>query len=250
MANPRILYENRLLDAAPVASTTAAGFNVLNLRDWRNYTYWQPTTLPATVTVDCGSSKSADYAVFYGHNLFTKGCTVEIRKSTDNFAANDVLVGVSTTPASDDAFAIFFASTSSRYWRIKITGSAAPFIAIAAVGNRLELPYPPDDGFDPVGRQVVGQSNRSEQGNPLGTVILFEEWRQTVSLSTISKAFVRSSFIPAWKAHMRSSPFIFMWEADTYPGDLRYVQASGKFGDPYHWGDQSDLSFEIAGVMT
>jgi hypothetical protein len=47
---PKILYDNRFKDAAPVASSTAVGnFNVLNMTDFRPYTWWKPTALPATV---------------------------------------------------------------------------------------------------------------------------------------------------------------------------------------------------------
>src|SRR3954464_7747325 len=104
MASPKFLYDNRFNDAVPVASTTAAGdFNVLNLLDFRPYTWWKPTALPATVTIDSGSAKAADFAMIYGHDLFTQGATLEIRKSTDNFAANDVLVATKT-PTSNDPF--------------------------------------------------------------------------------------------------------------------------------------------------
>jgi hypothetical protein len=57
MAKPRLLYDNRLADAAPVASSTAAGdFNVANLADFRPYTWWKPAAMPATVTVDRGTA--------------------------------------------------------------------------------------------------------------------------------------------------------------------------------------------------
>ena len=101
MGYPKIFHDNRLDDATPAASTTAAGYNVLNLRDWRPYTKWQPTALPATVTVDCATAKAADYAVIWGHDLFTQGATLEIRGSTDNFAASNVLVATKT-PTSNE----------------------------------------------------------------------------------------------------------------------------------------------------
>lgn len=247
MANPRILYENRLNDGTPVASSTASG-NVLNLRDFRNYTWWAPASLPATVTVDCGSAKAADYVLVYGHTLGTNGNTFELHGSTDNFAASDVTVATKT-PTDDNPFAVFFNSTSYRYWRYRISGGTAPQLAIASHGARLEFPFPPDDGFDPVARAVIGQTNRSEQGNPLGTVVYFEEWRQKLTFSNIGNSFVRNSWIPAWKAWLRSAPFVLAWDADNYPSDLQYAQASGAFDDPHHWGALSDLSFEIFGVI-
>src|SRR3990172_8530193 len=89
MANnyPKILYDNRLKDATPVASSTAAGdFNVLNLRDWKAFTWWKPQSLPATVTVDCGVARAADYAFVYGHDLVSSHAAIAIEASNDNFA--------------------------------------------------------------------------------------------------------------------------------------------------------------------
>ena len=62
MSRPAILYDNRLADAAPAASDTAAGdFDVANLADWRPFTWWRPATMPATVTVDSGAAAPVDY---------------------------------------------------------------------------------------------------------------------------------------------------------------------------------------------
>jgi hypothetical protein len=166
MAKPALYYDNRFADATPTASTTATGFAVANLRDWRPYTWWKPTALPATVTVDCASPKAADYALLYGHNLGTTGCTVQIRGSTDNFAASDVLVATST-PTTDAPLLIPFTGVSYRYWRLRIITGTAPSIAIAAIGTALELPTWLPQGFDPVGCEVVGSVARNANGQPL-----------------------------------------------------------------------------------
>src|SRR3990172_3347449 len=163
---PAILHDNNLDDDTPGASPTASGFSVLNLRDWRPYTWWKPTVIPATVTVDCGSAQAADYALLWGHDLFTAGCTVEVRGSTDNFAASNVLVATST-PTSDDPLLIQFTSVSYRYWRLTFTTGTAPSIAIAAIGAKLMVPGWFEDGFDPRGRTAKGQFNRSVDGHPL-----------------------------------------------------------------------------------
>jgi len=92
---PKILHDNRLDDAAPVASTTAEDYDVLNLRDWRPYTWWKPTALPATVTVDCGMARAADYAYINGHNLVSSHAAIEVRGSSDNFVTSDVRIAAS-----------------------------------------------------------------------------------------------------------------------------------------------------------
>lgn len=248
MTGPLILYESRLNDASPVASSTAAGFNVANLRDARPYSFWKPNAMPATVTVDCGSAKTADYLLVYAHDLFTKGCTIEIRKSTDNFAANDVLVATNT-PADDKPLLVLFTSTSSRYWRIRVLTGTAPTIAIAMFGNRLEVPAGVMEGFDPVGRSSIAQYNRSVKGYPLGKVINYQEWKQTLKFELVSWTWVRTTWAAAWDAWLQSEPFIFSWNPDTYPKESYLVAADGAFSTPHKAGQYCDLQVPVTGVM-
>lgn len=249
MAKPAIFYDNRLADAAITASTTASGYAADNLSDWRPYTWWQPTALPATLTVDSGAAAAADYALVYGHDLFTNGCTVEVRGSTDNFAASDVLVA-SSTPADDEPFVVTFASASYRYWRLKITGSTVPSLAIAAIGAQLELAQYLPQGFDPVGREVQGQRNRNENGQPLGRVVDFEQWKQSITLQRVTWSWLRATFLPAWREHLRSSPFVFGWDIGTYAADIKLVTAGPQISSPHYSGSTCDLKFEISGVVT
>lgn len=123
MYEPRLLLDNRFADAVLSASSTAAGnFNVNNLNDSRTNSWWQPLSMPSTVTVDCGVARSADTLGIVGHNLGSKGCTLELRGSTDNFAASNVLVA-STSPTTDALNLKQFTSASYRYWRAKIHGN-------------------------------------------------------------------------------------------------------------------------------
>ena len=56
MANPIVLYDNRFDDGTPVATVTEGGYSVLNIRDWKTYTFWRgDATDPTYLTVDCGS---------------------------------------------------------------------------------------------------------------------------------------------------------------------------------------------------
>lgn len=254
MAKPRFLYDSRLNDATPVASSTVVGFDALNLRDWRPYTWWQPVSMPATVTVDCGSPKAADFALLYSHNLGSKGATVEIHGSTDNFVGSDVTLA-SSTPADDSPLLLSFGSQSFRYWRLRVTGALAPSIAIAAIGAALESPVYLNDSFNPVDRVFDGQTNRSENGWPLGRIVNFEAWSTTISLLNVSWSWARNSFLPAWKAYLRGQPFGFIWDADLYPGDVRLVQVDQSDSSsntglsiPHRSGSLCDVVFDVIGV--
>jgi hypothetical protein len=250
MTLPALYFDNRFADATPVASSTASGTAAANVADWRPYTWWRPTALPATLTVDCGSARAADYALIWGHTLFTAGCTVEVRGSTDNFGASNVLVA-SLTPTSDEPFLITFGAVSYRYWRIRITGAATmPSLAIAAIGSVLQLPVGLPEQFDPIGRKVEGQTNRNENGQPLGRVVQFESWTESLKLQKVSWAWIRATWLPAWRAHLRSSPFVFAWAPVGYPAELRLVTAGEQFTTPHMAGGRADLTVELKGVVT
>ena len=249
MGYPRILYDNRLADAVPVASSTAAGdFNALNLRDFKPFTWWKPAAMPATVTVDSGVAKAADYWLVWGHDLFTRGATIELRGSTNNFAGSDVLVD-SVTPASDAPFARYFASASYRYWRLRVTGATAPALAVAAMGARLEVPSYLREGFDPRGRVPQGTLNRSVKGHPLSRMIEFEDWTETLNFELLTWAWIRATWEPAWAAWLRGNPFVFDWDAAGHPSEIRLVNATGGWKAPHRAGGYADLSLEVAGVI-
>lgn len=276
MKNPHILYENRLLDSAPVASTTAAGFSVLNLRDWRPYTWWKPTALPATVTVEAtivpdttsdlllengfflllengfkllidNKTKASDYALIWGHDLFTHGATIEIRGSMDNFVGSDVLVAT-RTPANNLPFMLIFASVYYRYWRVRITGSTMPSIAIASIGAALIMPTQLEYGFDPISRKTIGKSNRSEGGHPLGKSIDFEEWSASLTFTHVLQSFVRATFLPAWKVHLRSTPFVWAWDPEDNPTEIYLVQSGDNLSMPHDLPDRATLTFDVKGL--
>lgn len=242
MAFPAFYYENRLDDGTPAASTTAAGdFNVLNLRDWRPYTWWKPTAVPATVTVDCGSAKAADYMVVYGG-----AATYEVRGSTDNFAASNVLVATLTLSELSLGL-VRFNSISFRYWRVRQTGTVAP-VAIASIGVALNMPVGLMSG-DFLGRKIEGRYSRSMKGLPLGRVIDFEEFSESLAFRNLTWAWARSTWEPAWDAHLGLDPYVFAWDPENYPTELFLVCTRDKFSFKQRPGGQGDLEFEVTGVF-
>lgn len=243
---PKLLYENRLDDAVPVASTTASGYNVLNVRDFRAYTKWKATALPATITENCGSAKAADYAL-----ICAEPATYEVRGSTDNFGASDVLIGTITlTKAGLSLGLVVFNYISYQYWRFRQTGTGTPEVAIAAVGVALEMPRLLMAGFDPIGRTVHSQLNRSEKGHALGRVIDFEEFAQTLKFRHPTKSWVRDTFEPAWLARLRGETFVLAWDPVDYPSELRLVTAGDRFAAPHIAGTYCDyLEFDVSGAI-
>ena len=249
MSKPELYFDNRFRDAAPVASSTEDGFNVLNIIDARPYTWFKPAVMPANIDVNCGSVKQANYCVVYGHDLGTKGATLEVRGSADGFAASDDLLAT-ITPANDKPFLLPFNSVGYQHWRTRLTGAAAPSLAIMIVGEALSFPKYLPNGFDPLGRKIVAQSNKSAKGHPLGIVIQYEEFDKTLQFKNLTWSWIRDTFIPAWDSDIKHLPFIFAWNPGDYPDELDLVTSTGKFSAPHRQGLFSDLSFSIEGVTS
>lgn len=247
MSNSKILHTNLLATGTLTASTTAVGYAVASLGDFRPYTWWKGTAMPETVTVDCGSAQAADLLAVFGHDLYTQGATLEVRGSTDNFAASDVLVA-SKTPTSDDPFLVSWGSVSYRYWRLKITGATVATLACPILGPSMELPCGLEAPFDPVGRKVEGRRISNNNGQPLANLVDFESWEHTLKLRAISWSWVRATWLPAWKAALRSQPFAFAWDPTNYPDEVRLVTTAGDFDTPHSSGSMCDLSVKLKGV--
>jgi len=242
MAKPKFLYDSRFNDATPVASSTAAGdFNVLNLRDWRPFTWWKPASIPATVTVDSGTAKARDYFLIYA-----EAGTYEARGSTDNFSASNVLLATIVLTATGLALAVFN-SASYRYTRLTIPSGAAPVVAIAVIGAALEAPVWFENSFNPIDREPHGHTNRNEDGHALGTVVFFESGEHDIDLKNVSWSWARDTFLPAWKSHLRGSPFGLIWDSDL-PGDVRLVAAGEKLSVPHRAGSLCDVEIDVEGV--
>ncbi|TXT23903.1 MAG: Uncharacterized protein FD134_1872 [Gallionellaceae bacterium] len=250
MGYPKLFFDNRFADAAPAASSTAAGnYAAANIADMRSYTWWRPAALPATLTVDCGQAKAADFALIYGHDLFTQGASVEVRGSTDNFSISDEQLAA-VTPASDAPFLLEFSSASYRYWRIRITGTSAPSVAIAMIGAALVMPRYLGGGFDPLARSLVLQANHNDNGHPLGKIIEFERWQQTLSFGLVSWGWLRGTWQPAWRGKLRGQPFVFAWDSVNYPAELQLVTAGDNYQTPHQTGLLASLQFDVSGVAT
>lgn len=248
MGFPKIFHDNRFDDATPAASTTATGYDVLNLLDWRPYTKWQPTALPATVTVDSGSALAADYALCWEHDLATQGATFEVRGSTDNFAASNVLLATKT-PTTDDPFLLEWATSNYRYRRITITGTTVPTLGIAAIGAALEIPQYLREGFDPRGRKPMGVFNKSVAGMPLGRTVQYEEWSQSLTFELLTWAWIRATWEPAWEAHLRGEPFVFAWDSVSHATELVLVTVKDGFQTPHKQGSIGNLTLNLVGLL-
>ena len=85
------------------------------------------------ITVDFTSAKAVTFCSVHGHNIDSGISAIQLRKSSDNFGASDVLVATMTK--ATPTFFTSFASTSFRYWRLKFVGTNTASPAPIAIGE-------------------------------------------------------------------------------------------------------------------
>lgn len=105
MQTPIILYDNRLNDGTPTVTSTEAGYDVLNLRDLRDFTYWKATgTGNQEIKVDCGTTKTIEALGITAHNLFTAGAGVTVQGADDLAFTTGVVTYLADRPETDKSF--------------------------------------------------------------------------------------------------------------------------------------------------
>lgn len=235
MATPIILYDNRFLDGTITATDTASGFSIMNIKDYRTYTFWKSASSGTKyITVDCLSAKSADCLGIIGHNLGTANAVVSVESSPDNTNWTVRLAGF--TPTSNKAILKLFTIASARYWRVKIvTSTIQPQIAVIFLGNKLQFPYPPDVPYIPYIESVSVNKEVSKAGHIISSVIEFKSIEVNAKFSNLTRDFVINQFKPFWDNHASNFlPFFYAWDIDNFPEMVFYLtmSKSAKFQMP------------------
>lgn len=122
-------FVTNLIDASGVtitgSSSASSSLGASNVAHEHKAKVWRTDDAAAdeTITFDLGASAAAASAIIFNHTLLVGDSAIQLRKSTDNFAANDVLVGSFTW--SSGPMVLTFSSQSSRYWRVVFTKASA-----------------------------------------------------------------------------------------------------------------------------
>jgi hypothetical protein len=223
MADPIVLADNRFLDGTPTATDTAAGYDVLNIRDLKEFTSWKAASAGTKyLTVDC-LGYTADALGIKKHNLSTAAAAVSVESSNNGTDWTQRLAPF--TPANDKAILKLFTLATGAYWRVKIvTVGLAPQIAVCMLGERITFPFSPDAPYVPASEGIESESIKSKTGVPLGSIVRFKPYRITPRWTTVTRSFVETYFLPFWNDYASNlSPFFFAWDLTAYPSDVRFV---------------------------
>jgi hypothetical protein len=250
-AKPLILYDNRYLDGTPTATDTDTGFDVLNIRDLRTYTFWQAAAAGTKyLTVDCGEAQSADALAIVGHTLGTAEASIWVQYSPDNWVhAYEAMSEYQ--PPNDKAFLQPFTSVSARYWRVKITtASVKAKLAVCLLGERLTFEQYCSGAFDPDAQAPVAAANVSDTGNLLGVDISYHQRTVSAQFQRTTASWATGTFLPAWEAHLSLlKPFMWAWDIENHATEVYFVRIApgSALAMPYN-GSRRTLTLSLQGV--
>lgn len=247
--NPIILFDNILTEGTLTATSTASGYDVDNIMDYRGYTKWKAddtadqyltwamgATAPiraqtgwyiklqnnALLSQVTGGVDRADTVGIFNHNLGTIGATVLVQYYSAGWNTLATL-----TPSDDDPILSSFASNISGDWRIKISGmDAAPEVGVIFLGVGLTIPDSPDAPVIPMREGIKAASEVSQSGNLLGTVVAYNpksiEHRWT-NAPNITRTWFTTYWEPFWDNHAKLLyPFFYAWDLTNRPDDIFY----------------------------
>jgi hypothetical protein len=224
--NPFILYNNILRTATVAADSTADGFDVANLYDWKGYTLWRSgSTATQYITITTGSAVTADVLAIYNHNLHTVGATITLQ-AYDITEPSDWADLADITPANDKIIVLTFTQESNTQFRLKIeNATAAPEIGEMILCDKLELPFGPDAPYIPADIGIEAQAEISVKGHPLGVNVEYYPVEiNPVFTNKFTRAFYEGDF---WNfvLHARQLlPFVYAWDFTNCPAHVYYVR--------------------------
>lgn len=221
LTHSRIGYDTFTITGSASASSSQALFPASAPLNSMTYEYWRPNTIPATWTLDAGSSKLANYFGIAAHSLGSSGCTITIASSPDNTTWTDI---DSLTPTDDSPIMFLFAGVTARYWRLSVGGGSAPSIGVIYVGPVLEMMRPCFAGLSPINlsRVTVIRPNKSEGGQWLGRSVIRSGSTMSVTYNNLDGTWYRTNFDPFVESAIYA-PFFFAWRPEGFPDAVGYA---------------------------
>lgn len=247
LTHARIGYQTFVPDSTLVASTEATGFPASAVALSMTYEKWKPTALPATLDIDAGTGVTASYLGIAGHTLGSTSATFKLEYSTDDVSYTEV---DTVSPSDDTAILLLFDEVQARYWRLTITGSTIPEIAVVYIGEVLEMQRMIYGGHSPgtLSRQTDIRPARSEGGQFLGRSILRQGMATSFQWENLKAQWYRDNFDPFVEA-ARTQPFFIAWRPEDFPLEVLYCWTNSDIS-PTNQGvrDFMSVGFSVQGL--
>jgi len=219
---PTILWNNLLLGKTLTASSEAVDYPKENIRTENTVKSWRPTALPATLSVDLGASTSVDSFAIVGHDCGTRGNTILLQSSSDNFTWT---TRCTVVPTDNTTILGLFTSFSERYWRISISGGTVPTISVFMLCQRFNLPAGVKPPYTPLwlAQDFDLLTGMTMGGQFLGNRVLRKGGRTNISLVSLETNFVESNLVGFRNHYNSGKAFVFASSPQSFTKDVGYV---------------------------
>jgi hypothetical protein len=219
---PTILFNNLFLSGTLSASSEAAGFPKENAISENTNKAWKPTSLPATLSVDLGTSRLINSFAIVAHECGSKGNTVTLQSSTNN---STWTTRCTVTPTDDTTILGLFNTVLARYWRIQISNGTAPAIGVAMIGSRFNLPAGVKPPYTPVWLSQTYEllTANTMGGQFLGNKINRKGGMTSINLVSVERGFAEGTLLPFREHYNLGKAFVWASGPSIFTKDVGYV---------------------------
>jgi len=259
---PIILWESLLYPAGYVVSTFEAGYPGAALWSGDTYTRWksEPAVGAETETLRLVKSGSnpVDCIGISGHNLFKAGINYRIFTSADNVTFTP-LTPV-RVPVNNRAILEYFDATTNFIFKIEFYVPTLMQVSIAHVklGEALVLQRPRYVGETPsiIQKTVEKISSKSFSGQHLGSILISQGDKFSISQDNNTALFVRSQKVQDFFAHAHLlqkksigcvETFFYAWRPADYPLEVQYCGETKEFTAPSNTRNNGMVQWSMSG---
>lgn len=221
MRHARILWDNRLANAAFASADERDGFEAVNARAADTASWWWPEA-GATLTMTLSAAAYIDCIGIAAHTLGSAGATITAQVQV---AGSWQTVYPSITPADDEAVMIMFQEVLAT--AVRITLSASARVGVVYAGRAMVMPQMVYGESTPLNVTLATeyQTNQSQTGQFLGRSIVANSRPVDVTWTHLREAWVREALLPFIFA-ARRAPFFAALRPQTQPEDVGYIWTS------------------------
>ena len=246
LTHARIGYDNFVPAATVTATSAEAVWPADSVQRENTFERWQPPSGNASITIDNGTAKSADYIGIAVHTLGSSASTITVQYF-------DLTSGWTTietvSPLENSAIMAIFAEVTARYFRVIVAGSTAPQIGVIYLGVALAMQRAIYAGHSPItlARRTVKRPTKSEDGQFLGSSTIRYGLQTGFAWKHLKAQWYRDNFDPFVKS-ARSKPFFIAWRPSKFPNEIAYGWSTGDI-TPSNMGvlDYMDVSMSVEG---
>jgi hypothetical protein len=243
----RIGIESILTNSNVTASSESSGFPASALSNPLTYDQWRPSSVPASVSVDNGSTVDVDYIGIAAHNLSSVGAVIDVEYSTDGVSW---ILLQELSPGDNGPIMLLFETITARYFRFTVEASDVFYIGAVYIGQALVMQRSIYGGHAPItlSRSTEFSPNRSEGGQWLGRSIVRKGTETSYDWSNLTALWYRQHFDPFVKL-ARTRPFFIAWYPSKFPQEVGFVWVNSDI-KPQNMGvrDFMSVSMNVVGL--